>query len=69
MLPTAAPISEGTIKGDDVAFKLQMVIMEGTPPLVIPYKGKLKGDELALDSVVDMGQGPMEMSLVAKRAK
>jgi hypothetical protein len=29
--------------------------------------GKLKGDELALTSAIDMGQGPQETELVAKR--
>jgi len=69
MMPTATPISEGVIKGDDVSFKLSITMMEGAPALVISYKGKLKGDELALNSVLDMGQGPMETPLVAKRAK
>ncbi len=43
--------------------------MPDAPPIVIQYKGKLKGDELSLVSVVDMGQGPQEQPLVAKRAK
>lgn len=64
-----APISEGMVKGEDVSFKLSVSMMEGTPPLLITYKGKLKGDELTLTSVLDMGQGPQETQLVAKRAK
>jgi hypothetical protein len=63
----ASPISEGVVKGEDVSFKLELSMMEGMPPLVITYKGKLKGDELALTSVLDMGQGPQESELVAKR--
>ena len=69
MMPAPTPISEGVIKGDDVSFKLSITMMEGAPALVISYTGKLKGDELNLNSVLDMGQGPMETPLVAKRAK
>ena len=69
MMPAATPISDGVIKGDNVSFKLSIAMMEGAPPLVITYTGKLKGDELNLNSVLDMGQGPMETPLVAKRAK
>jgi hypothetical protein len=69
MMPAPSPISDGTIKGDAVSFKLSLAFMEGMPPLVISYTGKLKGDELTLNSVMDMGQGPMESVLVAKRAK
>jgi hypothetical protein len=63
------PISDGVVKGEDVSFKLSFTMMEGMPPLVITYKGKLKGDELNLTSTLDMGQGPQEDKLVAKRAK
>lgn len=69
MMPAPVPISEGTVKADDVAFKLELAVMEGAPPIIITYKGKVKGDELALDSVVDMGQGPMETKVLAKRVK
>lgn len=65
----ASPISEGVVKGEDVTFKLSVSIAEGQPPLVINYKGKLKGDALSLTSVMDMGQGPQESQLVATRAK
>lgn len=64
----ATPISEGKVKGDDIAFKLSVAMMEGAPPLVIDYKGKVKGDELTLTSVMDMGQGAQEQQMVAKRA-
>lgn len=69
MLPAPAPLSEGTIKGNDVAFKIALTFGEGMPPMVISYKGTLKGDELGLTSTMDMGQGPMEQALVAKRVK
>jgi hypothetical protein len=69
MMPAPTPISEGTIKGDDIAFKLSINMMEGAPPLVISYAGKLKGDEIAMKSVLDMGQGPTETEFVAKRVK
>jgi hypothetical protein len=35
--------------------------------MVINYTGTLKGDELTLKSVMDMGQGPMESVVTAKR--
>jgi hypothetical protein len=69
MMPAPTPISDGVIKGEDVSFKLSISMMEGAPPLVISYVGKLKGDELNLNSVLDMGQGPMETPVLAKRAK
>ncbi len=69
MMPTPTPISEGVIKGGDVSFKLAFVMMEGAPPLVISYAGKLDGDDLNLTSVFDMGRGPMETAVAAKRVK
>jgi len=69
MMPAATAISEGKIKGEDLSFKLQVAVMEGAPPLVINYTGKLKGDEIAFNSVLDMGQGPTATPFVAKRAK
>jgi hypothetical protein len=65
----AAPISDGVVKGEDVSFKLSVSMAPDMPALVITYKGKLKGDELSLTSVMDMGQGPQETQLVARRAK
>jgi len=65
-----APISEGVVKGEDVSFKLSVTMMQDQPPLLISYKGKLKGDQLELTSVFDAGQGgPQETKLVATRAK
>jgi hypothetical protein len=69
MMPAPTAISDGTIKGEDISFKLSLSFMEGAPPLVIAYTGKLKGDELPMKSVLDMGQGPTETELVARRAK
>ncbi len=63
-----SPISDGVVKGEDVSFKLSFTMMPDAPAVVIDYKGKLKGDELALTSTMDMGQGPVETKLVAKRA-
>lgn len=65
----AMPISMGTIKGEDVAFKFELAMMPDAPPLVIDYKGKVKGDDLNLVSVLDFGQGPTETPVTAKRAK
>jgi hypothetical protein len=64
-----SPISDGVVKGEEVSFKLAFAMMPDAPPIVISYTGKLKGDELALTSTMDMGQGPQETKLVAKRAK
>jgi hypothetical protein len=69
MMPAPTPLSEGSVKGEDVAFKLEIMFMEGAPPMVINYAGKLKGDEITFKSVFDMGQGPTESTFVAKRAK
>ncbi len=64
-----APISEGVVKGEDITFKLSFAMAPDQPAILISYKGKLKGDELTLTSVIDMGQGPLETQLVAKRAR
>jgi len=69
MLPAATPISDGVVKGSDVSFKLSLMLGEGAPPLVIDYKGTLKGDQMDLVSKLDMGQGPVESPMVLKRAK
>jgi hypothetical protein len=69
MMPEPTPISDGVVKGEDVSFTLAIALMEGAPPLVIKYSGKLKGDELNLTSVFDMGQGPVQTPLVARRVK
>lgn len=63
------PISEGTVKGNDVTFKLSI---DGGPAgaITVAYKGAVKGDDLTLVSKFDAGQGEaMETQLVAKRAK
>lgn len=65
----ATAISDGVVKGKDVSFKLAISMMEGAPPLVISYTGKLNGDELAMNSVVNMDGNVQETPLVAKRAK
>lgn len=64
-----SPISEGVVKGEHVTFKMSVMMMEGQPPLLISYVGKLKGDKLDLTSTLDAGQGPQESKLVAKRSK
>ena len=67
------PISDGTVKGNDVAFKLT-IAMDGLPePMKISYTGTVKGDELALTSKFEGGAppggGPAEQQLTATRAK
>ena len=66
------PLENGTVKGNDVAFKLTIAI-EGAPEAIkINYTGTVKGDELALTSKFEgtpPGGGPAEQSLTATRAK
>jgi hypothetical protein len=67
----STPIKDGSIKGDDLAFKLTI---EGGPdgPMTISYNGTVKGDELALTSKFEgtpPGGGPAEQTLKATRAK
>lgn len=66
------PLQDGTVKGNDIAFKLT-IAMEGLPePLKISYTGTVKGDELALKSKFEgtpPGGGPAEQTLTATRAK
>jgi hypothetical protein len=54
------PISEGSIKGDDVAFTVAP-----NENMKVVHKGKVTGDEMKL--VADFGQRQMEV--VAKRVK
>jgi hypothetical protein len=60
----SSDITEGTIKGDDIAF-VENLDFQGTP-LRIEYKGKVSGDEMKLTRKV--GDIATE-ELVAKRAK
>lgn len=65
------PISEGSVKGGEIAFKLAIQGPDG-PPLNISYKGVVKGDELSLTSTFEgtpPGGGPAETTFVATRAK
>ncbi|MFN0120380.1 MAG: hypothetical protein ACKV2V_07755 [Blastocatellia bacterium] len=64
-------ISEGTIKGDDLAFK---VVREfNGNKIVMNYKGKLAGDEIKFTRTFEGpgpgGQSPPPLEFVAKRAK
>jgi hypothetical protein len=65
------PIKDGTVKGNDISFKLSI---DGGPngTMNIGYKGTVKGDELALTSKFEgevPGGGPAEQSFKATRAK
>jgi hypothetical protein len=65
------PIKDGTIKGNDLSFKLTI---EGGPngAMNISYTGTVKGDDLELKSKFEgapPGGGPAEQTLVAHRAK
>lgn len=67
-------ITDGSIKGNDFAFKSSFSAgpdAGGMPPIVIDYKAKLNGDDLAIVSSVSMGPGtePMVNEFTAKRAK
>jgi hypothetical protein len=64
---TEAPIEDGTLKGDDLAFTLTRNI-EGNQ-MKLRYKGKVKADEIAMTVSGDVGGQSFEMQLVAKREK
>ena len=64
-------ISDGTIKGDDVAFK---VVREfNGNKFTLAYKGKLAGDEIkftrTFEGEAPGGQAPPPLEFTAKRAK
>ena len=64
---TDAPIEDGTLKGDALAFTLTRTIEGNT--IKLRYTGKVKGDEIAMTVAGDMGGQSFEMQLVAKREK
>ena len=59
------PISDGTVKGDDVAFNVAMSFNGNDVKLV--YKGKVAGDEIKFTRQREGGDRVAEF--VAKRAK
>jgi hypothetical protein len=61
-----APISDGTIKGDDIAFT-QTFEMQGNSIKVI-YKGKVSGDEIKFTRMREGGNQP-PAEFTAKRVK
>lgn len=64
---TEAPIEDGTLKGDDLAFTLTRSL-EGQQ-MKLRYKGKVKADEIAMTVAGDVGGQSFEMQLTAKREK
>jgi hypothetical protein len=64
---TEAPIEDGTLKGDALAFTLTRNI-DGNQ-MKLRYTGKVKGDEIAMTISGDMGGQSFEMQLVARREK
>jgi hypothetical protein len=64
---TDAPIEDGTLKGDALAFTVTRAI-EGNQ-IKLRYTGKVKGDEIALTIAGDVGGQSFEMQQVAKREK
>jgi hypothetical protein len=64
---TEAPIEDGTLKGDDLAFALTRNI-EGQQ-MKLRYTGKVKGDEIAMTVSGDMGGQSFDMQMVVKREK
>lgn len=64
---TEAPIEDGTLKGDALAFTLTRTIEDNQ--MKLRYTGKVKGDEIAMTVSGDMGGQNFEMQLVAKREK
>jgi hypothetical protein len=66
----SAPISDGTVKGDDIAFKLKIDTPDAA--MLISYTGKIAGDEINLTSKFEgapPGGGPGEQTLKLTRAK
>ncbi|MBO0722248.1 MAG: hypothetical protein J2P41_15590 [Blastocatellia bacterium] len=62
------PISDGTIKGDDISFKVKQSIQGNE--VTILYKGKVSGDEIKFTREFQGGAGnrpPVEFT--AKKAK
>jgi hypothetical protein len=64
---TEAPIEDGTLKGDDLAFSLTRSV-EGTQ-MKLRYTGKVKGDEIAMTVAGDVGGQSFEMQMTVKREK
>lgn len=64
---TEAPIEDGTLKGDALAFAITRSI-ESTQ-MKLRYTGKVKGDEIAMTVAGDMGGQSFEMQLTVKREK
>jgi hypothetical protein len=64
---TEAPIEDGMLKGDDLSFALTRSV-EGTQ-MKLRYKGKVKGDEIAMTVAGDVGGQSFEMQMTVKREK
>jgi hypothetical protein len=64
---TEAPIEDGTLKGDALAFTITREI-EGTQ-MKLRYTGKVKADEIGITITADAGGQNFEMQMVAKREK
>ena len=66
-----APIQDGSIKGDAVAFKVLREIQGNK--ITVVYKGKLAGDEIKLTRTIEGdvpgGQTPPPLDFTVKRAK
>ena len=60
------PISDGTVKGDDVAFNV--VVSFNGNEFKLKYKGKLSGDEIKFTRTRDGGDQPGQ-EFTAKRSK
>jgi hypothetical protein len=61
-------ISDGTINGDDLSFKLSFETPNGA--MTINYKARVNGDEMAITSSFENpppGGGPPETTFTAKR--
>jgi hypothetical protein len=64
---TDAAIEDGTLKGDDLSFGITRNF--GGSEAKFRYKGKVKGDEIALTAAGDMGGQSFEIQMTAKREK
>ncbi len=64
--PADVQISNGKVEGDNISFDVKRNGPNGE--ITISYKGTISGDELKLKYSIDMGNGPQEREMTAKRS-
>ena len=65
--PQPAPLEEGTLKGDAIAFTVTRNF-DGNA-IKIRYAGTVKGDEIPLKVTIDAGGQTFDFEMTAKRQK